>query len=245
MKVSVITVCYNAVSTIRATIGSLISQDYENLEYIVIDGGSSDGTIEIINEYLPRISVFISEPDQGIYDAINKGIAQASGDVVGVLHANDCFASGTIISTIARLMQEKDADAVFGNLVFYNVAGRVVRKWQSISANRLLLELGWMPAHPTLYIKKNIFLTYGNYRLDFSTAADYELILRFFYRHRIKTYHVNEVFIKMLTGGISNKNILNHVTGNHNDYKAMKMHRLCAPFIAIILKPLQKMIQYF
>lgn len=244
MKVSVITVCYNAVSTIEASILSLLSQDYENLEYLVIDGGSDDGTIEVIKRFLPNIARFISEPDCGMYDAVNKGIALASGDVIGLLHANDCFASTQIISKIVQAMQATNADAVYGNLDFYDKNGCVVRKWKSKTCSRLLLELGWMPPHPTLYIRKNIFLNYGNYRLDFSTAADYELILRFFYQYRIKTTYVDQIFIKMLTGGISNKNILNHVSGNSNDLKAMKLHHLRAPFITVFLKPLQKLIQY-
>jgi len=133
---------------------------------------------------------------------------------------------------------------VYGNLVFCNAKGQIVRKWKSRNSNRLLLELGWMPPHPTLYLKKEIYNRYGTYRLDFGTAADYELILRVFYRYSIKTCYVNQVFIKMLTGGISNKSILSHVTGNINDFKAMKKHGLHAPFIAVFLKPLQKIIQY-
>ncbi|RYE37227.1 MAG: glycosyltransferase [Sphingobacteriaceae bacterium] len=245
MKVSVITVCYNAVSTIEASILSLLNQDYENLEYLVIDGGSTDGTIDVIKRYLPQIAHFVSEPDQGMYDAINKGIALAGGEVIGLLHANDCLADQHIISTVVQAFNRAKADAVYGNLNFYSETGRLVRKWKSAACNRLLLEMGWMPPHPTVYIKKNVFLKYGNFRLDFSTAADYELILRFFYRHKIKTVHVNQVFVKMLTGGISNKNIFNHVSGNVNDFKAMKLHDLHAPFIAVFLKPLQKLLQYF
>lgn len=245
MKVSVITVCYNAVSTIEASILSLLNQDYENLEYLVIDGGSTDGTTEVIKRYQPQIAHYISEPDSGMYDAINKGIALAGGDVIGLLHANDCLASSTIISTVVETLQATKADAVYANLDFYTEKGRLVRKWTSRACNRLLLEIGWMPPHPTVYIKKNVFLEYGNFRLDFATAADYELILRFFYRHKIKTAHVNLVFVKMLTGGMSNKSLFNHVTGNINDLKAMKLHGLYAPFIAVFLKPLQKLFQYF
>lgn len=244
MKISIITVCFNAVSTIESSIISLVNQNYEDVEYIVIDGGSSDGTKQVIERYLDHISIFISEPDQGIYDALNKGIKYATGDIIGLLHANDCFASTHLLTKVAQNIQEQNVDAVYGDLIFCNTKGRIVRRWISRPCNRLLLELGWMPPHPALFIKKEVYNRYGNYRLDFGTAADYELILRFFYLYRIKTCYVNQVFIKMLTGGLSNKNFLNHVIGNNSDFKAMKMHRLHAPFIAIFLKPLQKLTQY-
>jgi glycosyltransferase involved in cell wall biosynthesis len=245
MKISIITVCYNAVSTIESSIRSVIEQDYEDVEYLVIDGGSKDGTVNLIKSHLPQIQCFISEPDLGIYDALNKGIAKATGDIIGILHANDLFADKHTLSIVAKNFKEQQADAVYGDLVFLNNKQQIVRKWLSRSCKRYLLELGWMPPHPAIFIKKSIFDRFGNYRLDFGTAADYELILRFFYRKRIKTYHVDRVFIKMLTGGISNKNFLNHVIGNTNDFKAMKLHQLHAPFIAVLLKPLQKVIQFF
>ncbi len=244
MKISIITVCYNAVSTIESSIVSLLNQDYEDVEYIVIDGSSTDGTKQVIDRYSDHISYFISEPDKSIYDAFNKGIKQATGDVIGFLHANDCFASTHILSKVAQTIHEKKVDAVYGDLIFYNSKGNIVRRWKSKTYSRLLLQLGWMPPHPALFIKKEIYDRYGNYRLDFGTAADYELILRFFYLYQIKTCYVNQVFIKMLTGGLSNKNILNHVIGNINDFKAMKKNGLYAPFIAVFLKPLQKLLQY-
>lgn len=244
MKISVITVCHNAVSTIESSIRSVIEQDYEDVEYLVIDGGSKDGTVKVINSYLSQIQYFISEPDRGIYDALNKGIAKATGDIIGVLHANDVFANQNILSIVAQNFEAQQVDAIYGNLVFLNNKQQIVRKWLSRPCKRYLLELGWMPPHPALFIKKSIYNRFGNYRLDFGTAADYELILRFFYRNRIKTHHVNQVFVKMLTGGISNKNFFNHVKGNISDFKAMKMHLLRAPFIAIIFKPLQKIFQF-
>ena len=131
MEISIITVCYNAVSTIESSILSVINQDYENVEYIVIDGNSTDGTVEVIKRYQTYISLFISEPDQGIYDAINKGIQHATGDVIGLLHANDCFASNQILSLVAENFLDKKVDAVYGNLVFYNTKGKDVRNWKS------------------------------------------------------------------------------------------------------------------
>lgn len=245
MKISVITVCYNAVSTIETSILSVIEQDYENLEYIVIDGGSLDGTKSIIEKYAAHIAFYLSEPDFGMYDAVNKGITQATGDVIGLLHANDRFAGKNILSIVAANFRKFNSDAVYGDLVFINPNEKIVRNWKSKTCTDFSLQTGWMPPHPALYIRKEIYDRYGNYRLDFGTAADYELILRFFYRHKIKTTYVNQIFIKMLTGGISNKNILNHVTGNINDLKAMRRHGLHAPFIASFLKPFQKLSQYF
>ena len=223
---------------------SLFEQDYEEIEYIIIDGGSSDGTVDVINRYLSHISYFISEKDLGIYDALNKGIKQATGNVISILHANDCFAFNNVLSQVAEVFKREIVDAVYGDLVFCNTKGQVVRKWKSKAATRAILELGWMPPHPALFIKKEIYQRYGDYRLDFGTAADYELILRVLYRHRIKTCYVNIIFVKMLTGGSSNKSILSHVRGNINDLKAMRLHNLKAPFIAVFLKPLQKLIQY-
>lgn len=244
MKISVITVCYNAVSTIESAILSLIAQDYENVEYLVIDGGSTDGTQQVIEKYLSSISFYLSEPDFGLYDAVNKGIEHSTGDLVGLLHADDRFASSDILKTIAQTIQFAKVEAVYGNLVFFNDKDKVTRYWKSSVYNRFLFEIGWMPPHPTLYMRKELYTKYGNYSLRFGTAADYELILRFFYRHKIKSAYIDRIFIKMSVGGLSNKSFSNRITANINDFKAMRKHRLYAPFIAIFLKPLQKIGQY-
>ncbi|HAL83616.1 MAG TPA: glycosyltransferase, partial [Mucilaginibacter sp.] len=179
LKISLITVCYNAESTIKQCIQSVISQNYGNLEYIIIDGGSTDNTIQVINQYKDYISIFVSEPDAGIYDGINKGIKMAGGDIVGALNADDFFADNTVLNIIADAFKTQDTGIIYGDLEYVNSKGDIVRNWQSGQYSAGMFNRGWMPPHPTFYCKKELFYQFGFYSLEYGTAADYELMLRF------------------------------------------------------------------
>ncbi len=245
LKISIITVCYNAESTIAACINSVISQDFKNVEYIIIDGGSSDKTINIAKRYEHYIHYLVSESDQGIYDAMNKGIKRASGEVVGMLNADDFFADNGVLSLIADAFKKNDVDTVYGDLDYIDKNGTVGRRWRSGRFSRRKLKLGWMPPHPTFYCKRQLFEQYGLYRLDYGTAADFELMIRYLYVHRVRTFYINQVLVKMRTGGKSNHNLAGRLKGLFFDWKAMRHHQISVPFLAIIAKPARKIGQYF
>lgn len=245
LKISIITVCYNAEGTIRDCIESVKSQYYTNLEYIVIDGGSTDKTINIVNNYAHFVNHFISEPDLGIYDAMNKGIKLATGDIVGMLNADDYFADNSVVSHIADAFCKYNADIIYGDLDYINEKGAVVRKWRSGQISRRKLEFGWMPPHPTFYCRRNLFDQFGLYRLDYGTAADYELMTRYLYLNKLSAFYLKKIIIKMKLGGKSNKNITARVKGMFFDLKAMRNNGIRLPFIALIVKPVRKITQYF
>jgi glycosyltransferase involved in cell wall biosynthesis len=244
-KISLITVVFNAESTISRCIQSVIGQNFKNIEYIIIDGGSTDNTVNIINGYRKNISIFLSEPDKGIYDAMNKGILLASGNIVGMLNADDFFADETILSEVNQIFLRNDADITYGDLDFVNDKNRVVRKWRSGEYSNNKFNRGWMPPHPTFYCKRKLFEQYGLYSLDYGTAADYELMLRFIHRHKAEAFHIKKVMVKMRIGGASNKNYQNRLKGLWFDFKAMRNNGISLPLITLLLKPLRKIIQYF
>ncbi|MGN6396943.1 MAG: glycosyltransferase family 2 protein [Mucilaginibacter sp.] len=245
IKISLITVCYNAESTILGCIKSVFEQDYKNIEYIIIDGGSTDRTVEYVLGYSGQLTHFVSEPDNGIYDAINKGIKMASGDIVGLLNADDYFPETNVLSTIAGAFKQSDADVVYGDLDYVNAHGRILRKWRSGNFKRNKFRLGWMPPHPTFYCKRDLFKQYGYYSLDFGTAGDYELMLRFLYVNDLKVSYINRVLVKMRVGGQSNQNLVNRKKALANDLKAMRVHGISIPFLSLFLKPARKLTQYF
>jgi len=240
-----ITVCYNAEKTISHCIQSVISQNFKNLEYIVIDGGSTDKTVDIINKYRDHISIFLSERDEGIYDAMNKGINLAGGEIIGMLNADDSFADNNILNVLAEAFEQQEAMIVYGDLDFVNAEGAVVRKWRSGRYTHGLFNWGWMPPHPTFYCKKELFYRFGLYSLEYGTAADYELMLRFMHLGRINAFYIKKVLINMKIGGISNKSFNNRVKGLTYDFKAMRKNGVLFPAAALILKPLRKINQYF
>ncbi|WP_345102477.1 glycosyltransferase family 2 protein [Mucilaginibacter panaciglaebae] len=239
-----ITVTRNAQNTIGRCIESVVAQNYSNLEYIVIDGASTDDTLRIISQYSFTVSHLVSEPDTGIYDAMNKGICLATGDVIGVLNADDFFAADDILNSTANIFNETSSDIIYGNLNYLKPDGKVLRRWQSGSYRYGMFNWGWMPPHPTFYCRRAIFETLGNYEVGYGTAADYELMLRFLHLNRLNAGYLNKVMVNMVTGGVSNKNYRNRLLAWKNDFKAMGKNGVSLPLICIIFKPLRKIFQY-
>lgn len=246
MKVTLITVVFNCQDFIEQCILSVIGQDYPHLEYIVIDGLSSDNTKDIINKYAGHIDYYLSEPDDGMYDALNKGIAAATGDLIGILNSDDYLVDRNIISQLVQLLISKDADAVYGNLNYVKRTDKDVikRKWRSNPLNRKDFERGWMPAHPTLFIRKYFFQTYGGYALNLGTAADYELILRMFYKYQLNAVFLDKLVVHMRTGGMSNRNYKSLIRAALNDYRAMVCNDIPLPMLALMFKKVRKLKQF-
>ncbi len=245
MKVSIITICYNRVKTIEKAIQSVLSQDYEDIEYIIIDGKSKDGTQQIIEKYRNQITNYISEPDNGMYEAINKGLAIATGDIVGLMHSDDEFYDNNVISKIAEVFKASNlTEGVYGDGIYISNDDK-----EKIIRNRIggefsidKIENGWLPLHPTVYIKKNLIEKYGNYNLQFKIASDTEFLLRYLYKYHIKMTYVNAYFVKMRIGGLSTSR-KRAFEVLKEDYKIYKFHRLSA-FKAVLLKKLKTLIQY-
>ncbi|TEW67977.1 glycosyltransferase [Mucilaginibacter phyllosphaerae] len=244
-KISVITVSYNARLTIEQCIRSVIRQQYNNIEYIIIDGKSSDGTVSIAEKYKNHIQIIVSEPDKGIYDAMNKGIALATGDVTGILNADDFFAADDVLTVVAEAFKNQDPDIVYGDLDYVRPDGTVVRKWRSGRYKKGMFNAGWMPPHPTFYCKTNLFKKFGHYSLQYGTAADYELMLRFIHLNHLSVYYVQRVLVKMTVGGVSNSSIKNRIKALFFDMKAMYNNNIIFPPIVLMIKPLRKLSQFF
>jgi len=245
IKISLITVVYNAQNTIDRCLDSVVRQKFNNIQYIVIDGGSTDGTIQIINKYGDNIDLFVSEADNGIYDAMNKGISLATGDIIGTLNADDFLADADILSDVANIFEQQNVSILYGDLDFIDPNGKVVRKWRSAEYKSGMFNWGWMPPHPTFYCKKELFDKLGGYKLDYGSAADYELMLRFIHAYKANVFYLDKVLIKMFIGGISNKNLTNRVKALLYDLKAMRNNDILFPFITVIFKPLRKIMQFF
>ena len=220
-------------------------QKFNNVQYIVIDGGSTDNTISIINKYKDNVDIFITEPDNGIYDAMNKGLRLATGDIIGTLNADDYLADDNVLSDVAEVFAQQNINILYGNLDFIDPNGKIVRKWRSGKYKSGMFNWGWMPPHPTFYCKRELFEGLGGYRLDYGSAADYELMLRFIHANKAKVFYLNKVIIKMFIGGVSNKSLGNRVKALLFDYKAMRNNGILFPFITVVFKPLRKIMQFF
>jgi len=248
MKISVITVVYNAVDTIEDTIKSVIEQNYEAIEHIVIDGGSTDGTMDVVNRYREHLAVVVSESDNGIYHAMNKGIDLATGDVVGTLNSDDWYVDSSVLSRVASAFEEdQNLDAVYGDIVFVTKDSphNIVRYWKSRSYHKGLFEKGWMPAHPTFFVKRECYSQYGKFDLDLEIQSDFELTMRFMAIKNIKTRYLPGVMVKMRMGGVTNNRITNVIKGNLEAYAACRKNGLAVTPFFMVRKVLSRLPQFF
>lgn len=244
VKVSIITIAFNSEETIEETIKSVVSQDYPNLEYIIIDGASKDHTINIVDKYKDQISKIVSEPDKGIYDAMNKGVKNATGDIIGILNSDDLYADSGVISDIVGKMQ--GFDAIYSDLVYVDREdlNKVVRYWKSGPYQKENFKKGWMPPHPTFFLRKEFYDRYGLYSTDLRSAADYELMLRMLYKEGLSCTYLNRVITRMRVGGQSNVTLKNRIKANKEDRMAWEMNGLKPGALTLIRKPLSKVTQW-
>lgn len=245
MKISIITSVFNGDATLGEAIESVINQTFDNIEYIIVDGKSTDGTIRIIRNYEDSISRFISEKDTGIYDGINKGIKMATGQIVGILHADDVFADNNLLKNVAReFRDENELEGVYGDLIYTkkNDISSVVRYWKSKSFVKNDLYFGWMPPHPTLFLKKDVFERIGYYNRNYSISADYDFILRMF-TSNVKVKYVPNVFYKMRSGGVSNNSFKNIVHKSVEDLRALKKNNV-GGLVSLFFKNFLKLSQF-
>jgi len=243
LKVSIVTVVYNNADTISSTIESVLSQKYTDVEYIIVDGQSTDGTIEVIKEYAQQIDVFVSEKDDGLYDAINKGIAMATGEVVGILHADDIFDSTQAISEVVKAFKDQSVDCVYADLKYVDRddTDLVIRDWKSGMVSKKKFNKGWMPPHPTFYARKSCFEQNGGYDTSFKCSADYELMLRFLYKNELKAAYVNKSLVRMRMGGVSNCTLKGRIKANKEDAMAWVKNELNPNPLFRIMKPMRKL----
>jgi glycosyltransferase involved in cell wall biosynthesis len=247
MKISIITACLNNADTIEETIRSVTEQDYAEMEYIIIDGGSSDKTPEIIEKYKSKISKIVSGKDDGIYFALNKGIDFSTGDVIAFLHADDVYAHAHVLSQVMKTIKEKKVESVYGDLFYVdrNDLSRVIRNWKAGEYKDGLFTKGWMPPHPAFFLKKSCYEKFGKFNTSFRSAADYELMLRMLHKHKIPVAYLPEVLVKMRVGGVSNVSLKNRVKANREDKRAWKVNGLKPGLFTMIRKPLSKISQFF
>ena len=244
MKVSIITISFNTENTIEKTLQSVAYQSYKNIEHIIVDGGSKDNTLEICNSF-SHISKIISEPDNGVYDAFNKGLELATGDVVGFLNADDIFYNENSVQEIANIFLNNETDIVYGNLDYVNREGKVIRNWTSRPYEKGLIKKAWMPAHPTFYCKKEVYDRLGIYNDSFKIGGDFELCLRFLEVNKVPSFYLNKKLVKMLIGGISNSGLKSKWTIYKEELRAFKINKVFVNPITFFLFKLKKLKQFF
>lgn len=245
MKVSVITVCFNAVNTIAHTLESVACQTHSDIEHIVIDGASTDGTMETIERFGPKLARVVSEPDKGIYDAMNKGLDCVSGDIVCFLNADDQYASPQVLSEVVVQMRYNELDALMGDVGFFCAANPdcMVRRYRSDRFTPGRMVWGWMPAHPALFLRKEVVQRVGRFKTDYSIAGDFEFILRAFYGHALRYRHVPEVLVRMRSGGASTSGWRSKIHLNLEVLRACRENGLRTNMLMILAKYPSKLLE--
>jgi len=245
MKISILTCVLNNEKFIEDSIKSFQKQDYENKEQIVLDGGSTDNTINIINRIKNDKLKFYSSKDNGIYDAVNKGIKLASGDIIGILHSDDFYENEEVLSDVIKVFKSTDADLVYGDLVYVSKKNNlIIRYWKAGIYIDKNIKKGWMPPHPTVFVKKKIFEKVGNYNTDYRISSDYDFLIRAVTNKEIKKQYINQTLMKMRIGGTSNKSILNLLKKTFEDYKIIKINKI-GGFLTLLNKNYSKIRQFY
>ncbi len=246
MKISIITSVFNGEETLSHTIESVSTQTHKDIEYLIIDGASTDLTFEIIKQHSNKISKVTSEPDKGIYDAMNKGINLSSGDIIGILNADDYYANNEILSKVVKVFDDPKIDACYGDLIYVDSKNtkKVLRNWKSGDFNPKKFYNGWMPPHPTFFVRRSVYEKHGLFNLDLGSAADYEIMLRFLLKHKVNAKYIPETLVHMRTGGVSNASVTNRLKANRMDRKAWKVNGLTPYPWTLAMKPLRKLGQW-
>ena len=247
LTASVVTVVYNNADTIGDTIRAVLDQTHPNIEYVIIDGGSDDGTQEIVEGFGDKIDYFVSEPDEGIYDAMNKGIRAATGDVVHILNSDDFYADSTVVERMMNVFEQRDVDCVHGDVAYvdWDDTDRVIRYWRAGDFTPRKFRWGWMPPHQSFFVRRELYEKYGVFDQDLDISADYELILRFLYHHDVKSAYVPALVTKARVGGHSNESLMQRLKGHLQCHRAWLMNGKLPNPVTLAMKPLSKLPQYF
>ncbi len=245
MKVTIITATYNSSATLTDTLDSVANQHYKNVEHLVIDGLSTDDTLDIAKRS-PHVTAIFSEADKGIYDAMNKGITRSKGDIIGILNSDDFYFDSNVLTRVVETFQRTGCDAVYGDLIYVDQknTNKIIRYWKSGRYKHGSFKWGWMPPHPTFFVKRELYEKWGNFNLQLKTSADYELMLRLIHKHQIRLEYISSVLVKMRTGGVSNISLSNRLKANTEDNLAWSINNLRPFWFTLYLKPLKKITQF-
>lgn len=246
LKISIITVCKNSESTLESCLNTVLNQESVDFEYLIIDGGSVDNSLSIIDQYSAQISFLLSEPDNGIYDALNKGLSRATGDVIGILHSDDLLANKYVLTSVATAFDDPMVDAVYGDLIYVDKMDmdRAIRYWRAGDFFHQKLRCGWMPPHPTLYVRKRWYDRLGGFDTRYRIAGDYDYILRLFSQPNFNAVYIPEVLVKMRVGGASNRSLKQVIKKTSEDYRALRQSKL-GGLMTLVCKNLRKVHQFW